>query len=62
MNKTHLHNTLNQCIEKYDELNDMNGNDKGYKWRAESCFKTHWHIDAEDFRSIFKESFKEIAI
>lgn len=61
MNKVHLHNILNQYIEKYEELNDINGNDEGYKWRAEACFKKHWDIDAEDFQGMFKAAFKEMS-
>ena len=54
MNKTHLHNILTQYIERYDELNDISGHDEGYKWRAESCFKANWDIDAADFQAMFK--------
>ncbi|MBQ7820841.1 MAG: hypothetical protein IJ391_00970 [Clostridia bacterium] len=61
MNKIHLHNILEQYIGRYNELNDINGNDEGYKWRAESCFKAHWNIDAEDFQSMFKKSFGEMS-
>lgn len=61
MNKTHLHNILTQYIERYGELNDISGHDEGYKWRAESCFKANWNIDAADFQAMFKSSFKEMS-
>ena len=61
MNKTHLHNILTQYIERYDELNEIDGHDEGYKWRAESCFKANWDIDATDFQAMFKSAFKEMS-
>lgn len=60
MNRANLNAILNQYIERFDELNaPMPGNDEGYKWRAESCFKEHWNIDAANFPDMFKEAMKE---
>ena len=52
---------LGQYIARFDELNDPEGNDEGYKWRAESCFKEHWDIDAPDFPDMFKKSIKQLS-
>ena len=60
MNKTHLNKILEQYIERYDELNEIDGHDEGYKWRAEACFKENWNVDAEDFPTMFKNSFKDM--
>lgn len=51
---------LEQYIKSFDELNSPDGNDEGYKWRAESCFTAHWDIDATDFPLMFKESMKQM--
>ena len=60
MNKTHLHHILNQYIARYDELNNEYNNE-GYKWDAEECFKKNWNIDAVDFKTMFKDAFKEMS-
>lgn len=61
MNKHNLNLIFEQYISRFAELNDLDGNDEGYKWRAESCFVEHWDIDAEDFVSMFKASTKEMS-
>ncbi len=61
MNSIHLHNILTQYVERYDELNNPQTNNEGYKWKAEECFKKHWNIDAEDFPSMFKNAFKDMS-
>lgn len=61
MNKTHLYNILNQYVERYDELNKPEGNNEGYKWKAEACFKENWNIDVDDFQLMFKNAFKEMS-
>lgn len=52
---------FDQYISRFDELNDPNGNDEGYKWRAETSFKKYWDIDAKDFLSMFKNAFKDLS-
>lgn len=60
MNKANLNAILTQYVERFDELNaPLPGNDEGYKWRAESCFKEHWDIDAAYFPDMFKDAMKE---
>lgn len=61
MNKHNLNLIFDQYISRFDELNDVDGNDEGYKWRAESCFVEHWDIDAEDFVVMFKAATKEMS-
>ena len=61
MNTHNLNLIFEQYISHFAELNDVDGNDEGYKWRAESCFVEHWDIDAEDFVSMFKASTKEMS-
>ena len=61
MNTHNLNLIFEQYISRFAELNDVDGNDEGYKWRAESCFVEHWDIDAEDFVSMFKASTKEMS-
>ena len=60
MNKTHLHNILQQYIEKYDFLDDPRGNDEGYKWDVVKSFKENWDIEAKDFPNMFKSAFLEV--
>lgn len=60
MNKIHLHNILQQYIEKYDFLNDPQGNDEGYKWDVVQSFQQHWDIHAKDFSEMFKKAFAEV--
>lgn len=59
MDRKNLDAIMKVYVERFDELNKRDGNDEGYKWRAESCFKKHWDIEAEDFASMFKLSMKE---
>ena len=59
MNKEHLQLIFDQYISRFDELDDPNGNNEGYKWRAVSCFMENWDIDADDFASMFKSSMKD---
>lgn len=59
MNATNLQLIFDQYIEQFDFLNDVDGHDEGYKWRAESCFVEHWDIDAEDFPAMFKAAMSE---
>lgn len=61
MDKRNLAIVFDQYIARFDELNDVNGNDEGYKWRAESCFVDNWNIDADDFPAMFKASMKEMS-
>lgn len=61
MNKYHLNLIFEQYASRFAELNDVDGNDEGYKWRAESCFIEHWDIDAEDFVSMFKAAMGEMS-
>ena len=61
MNKENLKLILGQYASRFSELNDVNGHDEGYKWRAESCFMEHWDIDAEDFVSMFKAAMREMS-
>ena len=60
MNKIHLHNILQQYIEKYDFLDDPQGNDEGYKWDVVKSFKENWDIEAKDFPNMFKRAFLEV--
>ena len=59
MNNEHLQLIFDQYISRFDELDDPNGNNEGYKWRAVSCFLENWDIEADDFASIFKSSMKD---
>lgn len=59
MNKEHLQLIFDQYISRFDELDDPDGNNEGYKWRAVSCFMENWDIDADDFASMFKSSMKD---
>ena len=59
MDRNHLSYILEQYISRFDELNDVNGNDEGYKWRAESRFKKYWNIDAPNFPEMFINSMQE---
>lgn len=61
MYEKNLSSILEQYIKRFDELNDPNGDDEGYKWRAVSCFKEHWNIDATDFTTMFKNSIKDLS-
>ena len=61
MHKKNLSLIFEQYIKRFDELNDPNGDDEGYKWRATSCFKEHWDIDATDFTAMFKNSIKDLS-
>ncbi len=61
MDKKNLSIVLDQYIARFDELNDLEGTDEGYKWRAESCFVANWDIDAEDFPAMFKASMREMS-
>lgn len=54
MNKEHLQLIFDQYISRFDELDDLNGSDEGYKWRAVSCFLENWDVEADDFVSMFK--------
>ena len=60
MNKIHLHNILQQYIEKYDFLDDPKGNDEGYKWDIVNSFKANWDINTKDFPDMFKKAFAEV--
>ena len=59
MNKRNLDIIINEYVRRFDVLNEIAGNDEGYKWRAETCFKQYWDIDAEDFPAMFKQATKE---
>ena len=59
MNCANLKIVFDQYVEQFDYLNEKDGHDEGYKWRAESCFVEHWDIDAEDFPSMFKAAMHE---
>ncbi|NCD04072.1 MAG: hypothetical protein EOM00_13990 [Clostridia bacterium] len=59
MNHKNLDEILQQYIDRFDELNARDGNDEGYKWRAESWFKSQWDIDAIDFPKMFISAMKE---
>lgn len=59
MNKRNLDIIINEYVRRFDVLNEIAGNDEGYKWRAETCFKQYWDIDAEDFPAMFKQAMKE---
>ena len=59
MNEKNLKLIFNQYIDRFDELNDPNGSNEGYKWTAESCFVANWNIDAVDFPAMFKAAMKE---
>ena len=59
MNTANLKIVFDQYIEQFDYLNEKDGHDEGYKWRAESCFVEHWDIDAEDFPAMFKAAMHE---
>lgn len=61
MNRENLNAVLEAYVERFDKLNDINGNDEGYKWRATTWFKKHWDIDAEDFVTMFKLAMKNTA-
>lgn len=59
MNKANLKIVFDQYIDQFSYLNERDGHDEGYKWRAESCFVEHWDIDAEDFPAMFKSAMQE---
>lgn len=59
MNHENLTKIIEQYVSRFDELNARDGGDEGYKWRAETCFKRHWDIDAEDFPEMFKLAMSE---
>ena len=59
MNTANLKIVFDQYIEQFNYLNEKDGHDEGYKWRAESCFVEHWDIDAEDFPTMFKAAMHE---
>lgn len=59
MHKENLQAVIDAYMDRFEELNDLNGNDEGYKWRAASCFKEHWEIDAPDFGAMFKLAMSE---
>ncbi len=61
MDKRNLAIVFDQYVARFDELNAIEGNDEGYKWRAESCFVASWDIDAEDFPAMFKASMREMS-
>lgn len=61
MDKKNLSIVFDQYIACFDELNDLEGTDEGYKWRAESCFVANWDIDTEDFPAMFKASMREMS-
>lgn len=56
MNHENLALIIEQYVTRFDEMNDRDGGDEGYKWRAETCFKRYWDIDAEDFSEMFSEA------
>ena len=60
MELKNLDAVLEQYIRRFDELNALDGNDEGYKWRAESLFKRNWDIDAQDFAVMFVEAIGKI--
>lgn len=59
MNHENLTRIVEQYVSRFDELNSRDGGDEGYKWRAETCFKRHWDIDAADFPEMFKLTLSE---
>ena len=59
MNRRNLDIIINEYVRRFDVLNEIDGNDEGYKWRAETCFKQYWDIDAEAFPAMFKQAMKE---
>lgn len=61
MNKENLSSVFEQYINRFDELNALDANDEGYKWRVESHFVKYWDIDADDFASMFKTAMEEIS-
>lgn len=60
MNKENLSSVFEQYINRFDELNALDSNDEGYKWRVESHFVKYWDIDADDFASMFKIAMEEV--
>lgn len=62
MNRTNLDEIFNCYIDRFDELNDPDSHDEGYKWRAVSCFTENWDIDAENFAEMFKSAMKETGV
>lgn len=61
MNRKNLDIVLQHYIDHFEELDDVNNHDEGYKWRVESAFKQYWEIDAEDFPHMFRNSMSEIS-
>lgn len=59
MDRENLNKILEQYIARFDELNEISGNDEGYKWRAESRFKKYWNLEAPDFAEMFINSMQE---
>lgn len=59
VNHENLTKIIEQYVSRFDELNARDGGDEGYKWRAETCFKRHWDIDAEDFPEMFRLAMSE---
>lgn len=59
MNHENLKLIIEQYVSRFDELNARDGGDEGYKWRAETCFKRHWDIEAKDFPEMFRLAMSE---
>lgn len=55
-----LEKILTEYIRRFDEFDDKNTRNEGYKWRAIAHFQRNWNIDAEQdsFLQMFKEATK----
>lgn len=61
MNRKNLDLIVEQYVNHFEELNDRDGDDEGYKWRAESSFKANWDINSDDFAEMFRSAMKDIS-
>lgn len=59
MNHKNLDLILEQYVSRFEELNARDGDDEGYKWRAETCFKANWDINTDDFSEMYQAAMKE---
>ncbi len=59
MDTQNLTAILAQYVARFEELNEPEGNNEGYKWDAVTCFQENWNIEAEDFQKMYLSAMKE---
>lgn len=50
---------IENFIERFDEMHNINSNKEFYKWEAFKSFEDNWDIDATDFVAMLKEAVKD---